>query len=476
MKQLFLTPSFNIKTLRQAPKSTRSTLEDWYKKLQQEQLSSLRPILGDFIPQALFDNDAKSHPNSRRRLFTPENTFWGFLQQILKGVSCQSIVQELKAVAHLKQSKPISASTSAYCQARQRLPSSLLTEVFEHTAQRGHTVHPLVNRRVVCADGTGLLASDTQDNQQHWPQVSTQKEGCGFPQIRLCGVFNLYTGTALSYAIGGKRSHELPLLRDQESCFQAGDIFIGDKGFTCFYDQARLHLEGVDSIVSLSRQKPVKASKAIKVIGHNDLLINQSKSRSSTTRKRYPSDVWDTLPDTLPMRQIKVDIGVPGYRSEYVYLLTTLIDHERYPSALIAQLYRERWHVELRFRDIKTTMGMEFIHAKSPEMVLKCIQMFMIGYNLIRALMVDANTEKAPTRLSFKCSIETVLSFANHQSLSQSTPRKIRCDILSQIAENRLPERERLNEPRVVKQRPKPFKRMMKSRESLREELYQNAA
>lgn len=71
----------------------------------------------------------------------------------------------------------------------------------------------------MCADGTGLLAADTAENQDLWPQQSSQKEGCGFSQIRLCALCNLHTGVIIDYRMGNKRSHELSLLRYQEGSF-----------------------------------------------------------------------------------------------------------------------------------------------------------------------------------------------------------------------------------------------------------------
>ena len=94
-------------------------------------------------------------------------------------------MHQFKAFAQKVQGKSISASTSGYCQARKRLPNNILNNVLGHTKKRGFTLHPLVKRRVVCADGTRLLAADTEANQAKWPQQANQKAGCAFPQIRL---------------------------------------------------------------------------------------------------------------------------------------------------------------------------------------------------------------------------------------------------------------------------------------------------
>jgi hypothetical protein len=89
----------------------------------------------------------------------------------------------------------------------------------------------LNGRRVVVEDGTGLSMADTIENQQVWPQQRNQRPGCGFPQAALCACFCLQTGALLSYELGNKKSHELPMLRKQWNTFKAGDIFLRDKGF-----------------------------------------------------------------------------------------------------------------------------------------------------------------------------------------------------------------------------------------------------
>ena len=58
----------------------------------------------------------------------------------------------------------------------------------------------------------------------------------------------------------------------------------------------------------------------------------------------------------------------------------------------IIKLYVERWHVKLDFRSIKTMMKMDILRCKSPAMVRKEIDVHLLVYNMIRALMARAPT------------------------------------------------------------------------------------
>jgi hypothetical protein len=60
------------------------------------------------------------------------------------------------------------------------------------------------------------------------------------------------------------------------------------------------------------------------------------------------------------------------------------------PKHILKELYKSRWHVELDLRNIKTTLGMEMLHCKTPEMNEKEIWVYFLTYNLIRLLMAQA--------------------------------------------------------------------------------------
>ena len=234
---------------------------------------------------------------------------------------------------------------------------------------------------------------------------------------------------------------------------------------------------GIDSIIALAKRKPVSAGQAKQVLGQDDLLVSIPKFTSQSARKRYPEARWNSLPEAMLMRQIKVNIAIPGYRSKTVYLLTTLLDKKHYPVEVITELYRQRWQVELNFRDLKTTLGMEFLPSKTPEIVQKQIQMFFIAYNIIRLLIIDSSGDSLPSDFSFKSCVQTVLSYSSilcKESMARASSLLIELrTLLSQCLLFKRPHRV---EPRVVKRRPKPFKLMMKPRDILRAEMMADPA
>ena len=72
----------------------------------------------------------------RQRLFDPFVTLWAFLSQVLDtDKSCHNAVSRVIAWLAAEDAEIPSVDTSAYCQARKRLPEKLLQRLFSRVAQ-----------------------------------------------------------------------------------------------------------------------------------------------------------------------------------------------------------------------------------------------------------------------------------------------------------------------------------------------------
>lgn len=71
-------------------------------------------------------------------------------------------------------------------------------------------------------------------------------------------------------------------------------------------------------------------------------------------------------------------------------LITTLLDPCQASACEINALYAMRWNIEVDFRTLKTDMRMEVLRCKSPAMVEKEIAVYLLTYNLVRWVMVQA--------------------------------------------------------------------------------------
>jgi len=134
----------------------------------------------------------------KKRLFDPFITLWAFLSQVLDSdKTCHNAVS--KIIAHLAGSdvEIPSSDTSAYCQARARLPEKLLEKLFNYSAQKLEEKvtqeHLWCGRNILVIDGSTVSMPDTVENQKEYPQPSTQKDGCGFPIAKIGVIFSLIT-------------------------------------------------------------------------------------------------------------------------------------------------------------------------------------------------------------------------------------------------------------------------------------------
>jgi len=469
-------PGFHSQTLRRKPRSSQQKLADEARILKQKSIAQLSVCFEQVIPPRLLrPNESGAH--SRNRIFNKENTFWAFFSQVLDADGgCMEVVKKLKAYAAAKSSIELSVSTGSYCKARAKLCEKNLQEILSYTTCRAEDLpehEALNNRRVVVVDGTGISMPDTSANQDVWPQQSQQKQGCGFPTARVCACFSLETGHLLSYALGNKKSHELRLLRQQHGAFRDGDIFLGDKGFCSYYDIHAFLKNGVDSVVTLARRLPVEEKGCRKKIADNDLLIRWPKPVWNK-RLAYSREEWEQLPTQLVLRQIKVTVSQPGFRVKSFYIITTLTDPVTYPAEELAELYFRRWEVELNFRDIKTTMGMDILRCKTPAMIRKEILMHFIAYNAIRVLIYEAAEERNadPRRISFKGAVQSLRQWEPHLNqakLNRSEKFRLISVLYESISQKLIPDRPGRKEPRCIKRRPKSYQYLTTHRREMNE-------
>jgi hypothetical protein len=438
-------------------------------------ISHYQELFGKLVPKELLAAQLCG-TNSRQRIFSPALTFWSFLGQVLEpGSSCRDALRQLNAwwQWHFPTRTLPSHDTSGYCQARARLSDSSLQALCRHVGQqleRQATEEQLwLGRRVMIIDGTSVSMPDTAANQAVWPQSSAQKPGCGFPLLKLVGVFSLQSGALLDLSIASQRQHDVRLARQLWPKLQAGDIILADRGFCSFADLAQLQAAGSDVVMRLHQARKTDFRRG-KRLGPNDRLVVWNKPLQPTPN--LTKEELKALPNTLQLRLVRYRIHIPGCRCQEVILVTTLLDAKRFGATQLAQLYFRRWSVELHFHQIKILLGMDVLRCLPPAMVRKELLMHLVAYNLIRALMQRASLiyQVQLGRLSFKGSLDSLHHFANAIHAAHAKPtrqRQLFDTLLLTIALDQIPIRPTRTEPRVKKRRPKNYHLLTKPRRSM---------
>jgi len=447
----------------------RAQSEQW----RQSSLSRLCEIFGPWLPVAMLAPTAKVI-NSRQRTYPLPLTFWAFLSQVLSpGSSCREVVRKVQAW-YAPQAKPQPDSgTSAYCRARSRLPLVGLTELHQTLANqlsaRITTPELWLGRCVKVVDGTGVSMSDTAANQTAWPQPAGQKTGCGFPVVKLVACFCLASGALLHWVEGTLKEHDGRLLQKLLSVFKKGEVVLADRGFSSFPSLATLRARGVDAVMRVHQFRKLDWRTGQR-LGRRDRLVCWQKG--PLQGKLWTAEQWAQLPGELTVRLVEIVVAVPGFRTQKLVLVTTLLDAQTYSAEALGQLYFRRWAVELCFRDIKTTLGLDVLRCQTPAMVRKEIVMHALAYNLIRALMQDIahSYQVSVQRLSFKGTVDALRQWRELFESAKSQTRttcKLRKLFYQSIAHDLLPDRPNRSEPRVVKRRPKNFRLLTKPRHEM---------
>jgi hypothetical protein len=411
--------------------------------------------------------------NSRQRIYPLPLTFWAFLSQVLSpGSSCREIVRKVQAWYAPQGQRPDSG-TSAYCQARRRLPLAALAELHQTLAAklsaRITTPELWLGRHVKVVDGTGLSMPDTVANQKAWPQPAGQKPGCGFPVVKLAACFCLASGALLEWVEGPLKEHDCRLLQKLLPAFKKGDVVLADRGFSSFSSLATLRARGADAVMRVHHFRKLDW-RAGQRLGRRDRLVTWKKNQFQG--KLWTAEQWAQLPAELTVRLVEIVVAVPGFRTQKLVLVTTLLDPQTYSAEALGQLYFRRWAVELFIRDIKTTLGLDVLRCQTPAMVRKEIVMHALAYNLIRALMQDIahHYQVSVQRLSFKGTVDALRQWREVIVNAKDQPRatgKLRRLFYQSIADDLLLVRPDRSEPRAVKRRPKNFRLLTKPRHEM---------
>jgi len=410
----------------------------------------------------------------RRRVFFLSRVFWCFLWQVLQPrTSCRAVVRQVQAHCETEQRR-FDENTSAYCQARGRLPIVCLQQALTDSARSADRLSlqgvPGWTRPIKVVDASSVRLPDTAANRKCYPYPSGQRPGCGFPVMQLCGLYSLASGAILKTVQAPWSAHEVRLFKDLEAELQAGDILMGDRPFGAYVLLALLPLRGVDVLTRLHQGRRFSRRNA-KKIAPSQWLVTWTKPPK---RPDYlTEEEWATVPEQITVRIIHVRVLAKGFRTKELWLSTTLLDPIAYPAEQIAQLYLRRWDMELCFRDLKTAMGMEELRCRSPAMVHKELLAFLVAHNFIRCLIAEAASTHCVcrTRISFKGAVDAARSFYQAMRLARSARKanSLYRRLIEILARDQVPLRPGRREPRAVKRRPKPYCWLTKPRHIFRE-------
>ncbi len=217
----------------------------------------------------------------------------------------------------------------------------------------------------------------------------------------------------------------------------------GDCAFCSYADLFFIQKHTCDAVFRLSqtRKHEIERGRRNPLNSYESIEVWH---RPKTCLKGLSLEEFAQIPKPFTIRVIKYYIPSPGFRTSSVILATTLLDSKVYPTTEIMRLYGQRWQVELNLRHLKTTLDMDILRGKTPEIVRKEIYAHLLAYNLLRTVMWSAGTTHNvdPLCLSLQGTRQLFDNFIP-QLASASTQKRDRLyqTLLKTIAHKLVPER-----------------------------------
>ena len=365
----------------------------------------------------------------------------------------------------------------AFCTARGRLPLELLQALLRRICATGARQVAAAadllwkGHRLWHLDGSSFSMPDTPELQARFGQPGAQRKGCGFPVAHILCLFDAASGLIQECILSPMRTHDLAHAGALHPQMRRGDILIADRAFESFAHLALLLGQGLHLLSPVHQRRKVDFVRSQRRTGKRRQRIERQRLRrcgrcDQIVRWLKPQDKpqylsqaqYDALPETIDVREIKRNVRLATGQRLTLVVITTLLDAQRYPAANLLELLQGRWQIEVNLRHLKTTMKMEILRSQTAAGIEKELWMFLIVYNLVRLLMLEAAArQEVPVR---RISFADALYWVRHGDLHGEMPALLV-----------VPERPGRIEPRALKRRRHKYRLLRKPRAVMRKEL-----
>lgn len=307
-----------------------------------------------WIEQAL---QASGKASIRRRKLPADHAVWLVIGLALfRHMPLWQVVQEM-ALTLDGQALPVPSSS---VQARQRLGADPLEHLFTQLTQawgRAHPVHPDA-LRVLAVDGVVWSAPDSADNRQVLGSGQTQYGPQPWPMVRGVCLLDTDSHELLDARLGDYRQGELTLAAGLSGLDHSITLF--DRAYFSAAFLLDWHSAG-EQRHWLMRARDNLRYEVVQTLGEGDWLIQMPVSPQA--RALDPA-----LPSHWQARLIQTEVQGKPRR-----FITSMLEPARFVAAQLAQLYCQRWEIELGFREIKQSLqqGCGVLRSKQPELVMQ---------------------------------------------------------------------------------------------------------
>ena len=397
---------------------------------------------------------------SREGPLSPWMVTWSMIYQRLDAKGTLSAAVHHLLTGPLRGS--LSGNTSAYSQARSKMPLGVAKKVsellFESLQQQQPRTLPGLDRPVFLLDGSTILLAHSPALAKIYPPARNQHGASHWPVMRVLVAHDVLSGLAAPPCWGPldgpKAVSEQGLAKDMLCRLPADCGVFGDRNFVVFSVAYHAAENNHPSLLRLTEARakklnggviapPAKTDRAIVWIPSREDLRNNPE---------IPAEA------RVAGRLLAFKVRDAHGKWQKLYFFTTFT----LPAKQILEAYGYRWNIETDLRSLKREVRLHMLDVKSPDMAGKELVLGVAAYNLTRAAMNEAASalHVDPRQFSFSMAQDTIQAFLPvfAQARSDEERQEVMREMLRVFSYSMLPHRhKRRSAPREVWPRPCPF-------------------
>lgn len=231
-----------------------------------------------------------------------------------------------------------------------RVLSRLLSYALRPLAQRSRHPEAFFGRwRLTAIDGSQLSLQNTQAILKVLPKSRSRRGQAAFAKLHISVLLEVGLHQPLALAVGRHGQTEWPLSVSLLSHLPKGCLLLADRLYGCaaFAARALDRCQNCGSAFLLRVRTSIKSTVLKRLRDGSRLVsvpVRDPKQRSRILR-------------TIQVREIRVAVARPGFRSQTLRLWTSLLDPNEAPARVLASLYAKRWEHELFYRQLKGALA-----------------------------------------------------------------------------------------------------------------------
>jgi hypothetical protein len=296
------------------------------------------------------------------------------------------------------------ASEAAITKARKRLGAAPVRELFEQLARPVATKKSkgcwFRGRRVVSLDGSTLHVQDSEANDRAYGRASSTGRTPAWPLIRFVMLIENGTHVPFAAAMSRWRTSENALAKQVLGKLSEGMLCLADRLFYSYEMWSQAVSTKADLLWRV--QKKITLPR-LKTFADRSYLSEVRPPVSGPKHRKGPA---------IPVRVIEFTAKVRG-RIEAYRVITTILDPRSAGAFDLAQLYANRWTIEIALREMKSFLGGRptVLRSRIPELVEQDFWGLLLAYYGVRSVMHDVAREEQiePNELSFVHSLNVVI-------------------------------------------------------------------